>query len=134
LETIAIAGFNLREVGTEAIDSHWLRGGFPPSYLAGSDDDSFAWRRNFLQTFLERDIPQVSENVSPVTMLRFWTMLAHYHGGVWNASEFARSMSITQPAVRNYLDILSGLFTIRQLQPWHQNLKKRQIRSPKVYL
>ena len=134
VETIALGGLSLDEVGTEAMQQHWLRGGFPPSYLAESVEDSAAWRRNFIQTFVERDVPQLSPSVPSVAILRFWTMAAHYHGGIWNGSEFARSLGVNEPSVRRHLDTLSGLFMVRQLLPWHENLKKRQVKSPKVYV
>lgn len=133
IETVSISGFNLAELGTSAQPLHWLRGGFPPSYLADTESDSIAWRKNFIQTFLERDIPQWGINAPPITLFRFWTMLAHYHGQIWNAAEPARSLGISEPTVRRYLDILTGVFMIRQLQPWHANLKKRQVKSPKIY-
>ncbi len=134
IEIVAMAGFSLAEVGASAQMPHWLRGGFPPSFLSRSEEDSFAWRKNFVQTLLERDLPQLGVQVPAYTMLRFWTMLAHYHGQIWNASELARSLGISQLTVRRYLDILAGVFMVRQLQPWYANLKKRQVKSPKVYL
>lgn len=133
LETIELTGFALEELGRKALAKHWRRGGFPLSFLARSDADSFRWRQQFIQTFLERDLPQLGINVAAATMLRFWTMLAHYHGNVWNAAEPARSLGVSQPTVRHYLDMLTDLFIVRQLSPWHENLKKRQVRSPKVY-
>ncbi len=134
IETIAMTGFGLAELGAGALARHWRRGGFPLSYLARSESDSIHWRNQFTQTFLERDLPQLGISVPATTMLRFWTMLAHYHGGIWNAAEPARSLGLTQPTVRRYLDLLSDLFIVRQLQPWHENLKKRQVKSPKVYI
>lgn len=133
IETISMSGFGLPELGISAYESHWLRGGFPPSFLAGSEQDSLAWRKNFIQTFLEQDLRQWGIMAPSLTLLRFWTMLAHYNGQLWNVSEPARSLGISEPTVRRYLDILTGLFMVRQLQPWHANLKKRQIRSPKIY-
>jgi len=133
LETIAIGGFSLAEVGLAAHRPHWLRGGFPLSFLAASDADSLTWRKNFIQTFLERDLLQLGVRTPPATLLRFWTMLAHYHGQIWNAAEPARSLGISEPTARRYLDLLAGLFMVRQLQPWHANLKKRQVKSPKLY-
>jgi predicted AAA+ superfamily ATPase len=133
LETIAISGFSLAEVGASAQRQHWLRGSFPLSFLAASDADSLAWRKNFVQTFLERDLPQLSVRIPAATLLRFWTMLAHYHGQIWNAAEPARSLGVSEPTVRRYLDLLEGVFMVRQLQPWHANLKKRQVKSPKIY-
>jgi hypothetical protein len=121
-------------VGQRAVDRLWLRGGYPRSYLARSTDDSLLWRRQFIQTFLERDIPLSGSRVAPTALLRFWTMLAHYHGQIWNAAEPARSLGVSEPTVRHYLDLLSGLFMVRQLPPWHENLSKRQVKSPKVYV
>lgn len=134
IETITMMGFGLAEIGAGALTRHWRRGGFPLSYLARSESDSIRWRSQFTQTFLERDLPQLGITVPATTMLRFWTMLAHYHGGIWNAAEPARSLGLSQPTVRRYLDMLSDLFLVRQLPPWHENLKKRQVKSPKVYV
>ena len=110
-----------------------MRGGFPLSFLAASDADSAVWRKQFVQTFLERDLPGFGLRISPATMFRFWKMLAHYHGQIWNASEIASAMGADDKAVRRYLDLLTSLFMVRQLQPWHENLGKRQVKSPKVY-
>jgi uncharacterized protein len=133
IETISMSGFSMSEVGRDSLARHWLRGGFPPSYLAHTDSDSLAWRKNFIQTFLERDLPQWGIGTPSAALLRFWTMLAHYHGQTWNAAEPARSLGVSEPTVRRYLDILSGVFMISQLSPWHANLKKRQIKAPKIY-
>lgn len=133
LETVIIGGFTLPDVGKGEYGHHWLRGGFPLAFLARDDSDSLSWRKNFIQTFLERDIPQLGIGVPSTTLLRFWTMLAHYHGQVWNAAEPARSLGVNESTVRRYLDLLQGVFMVRQLQPWHENLKKRQVKSPKVY-
>src|SRR3970282_447360 len=133
METIVLTGFSLGEVGENALSRHWRRGSFPLSFLARSDADSFIWRQQFIQAYLERDLPQLGINVSAVTMLRFWTMLAHYHGNVWNAAEPARSLGVSQPTVRHYLDLLTDLFIIRQLAPWHENLKKRQGGAPQGF-
>ena len=133
LETITIGGLSLAEVGVSAQRRHWLRGSFPLSFLADSDADSLAWRKNFIQTFLERDLLQLGIRTPAATVLRFWTMLAHYHGQIWNAAEPARSLGVSEPTVRRYLDLLEGLFMVRRLQPWHANLKKRQVKSPKIY-
>ena len=134
IEIIPISGFSLGEVGAPALSRHWLRGGFPRSFLARTTADSFVWRQQFIQTFLERDVPQMGVTIPAAALLRFWTMLAHFHGQVWNAAEPARSLGISEPTVRRYLDLLSGLYMVRQLPPWHANLKKRQVRAPKVYL
>jgi predicted AAA+ superfamily ATPase len=133
IEFIELSGFDLFEVGTSNRNTLWLRGGFPLAYLANTLDDSLAWREGFIRTFLERDIPQLGINIPAVAMRRFWTMLAHYHGQTWNASELARSMGLSDKTVRSYLDILTGTFMVRQLQPWFENLGKRQVKSPKVY-
>lgn len=133
LETVRIGGLSLQDVGMESHEIHWFRGGFPLSYLAAGDNDSSAWRKNFIQTFLERDLPQLGIAAPAPTLFRFWTMLAHYHGQIWSAAEPARSLGINESTVRRYLDLLEGVFMVRQLPPWHENLKKRQVRSPKVY-
>jgi uncharacterized protein len=127
-------GFSLDEVGVEKHARLWLRGGFPRSFLAASNAKSQTWRRQFVTTFLERDIPQLGIRVGAPALRRFWTMLAHYHGQIWNASEFGRSFGVADNTVRTYLDLLTSAFVVRQLQPWHENLKKRQVKSPKVYL
>ena len=134
VETIALEGFRLDELGARALARHWRRGGFPPAYLARTEADSLRWRRQLIRTFLERDLPQLGVRIPAATLLRFWTMLAHYHGNIWNAAELARSLGLSQPTVRQYLELLSGLFLVRQLQPWHENLLKRQVRAPKVYV
>jgi hypothetical protein len=134
LEVVPLSGFSLGEAGPASLDRLWLRGGFPPSYLARSTGDSLVWRRELVRTFLERDLPQLGVTIPSEALLRFWRMLAHYHGGVWNAAEFARSLGVSEPTVRRYLDLLSGLFLVRQLPPWHENLGKRQVKSPKVYV
>ena len=133
VEFVELSGFDLQETGADSYDKLWLRGGFPRSFLAETDEDSTAWREGFIQTFLERDIPQLGITISSAAMRRFWMMLAHYHGQNWNASELGRSMSLSDKTVRSYLDILTGTFMIRQLQPWHENLRKRQVKASKVY-
>ncbi len=134
LETIPLSGFSLAEVGVRALKRHWLRGTFPRSFLARSNAESAKWRQQFIHTFLERDLPQLGIGVSAAALLRFWAMLAHSHGNVWNAADPARSLGVSEPTVRRYLDLLTGLFMVRQLQPWHENLKKRQVKAPKIYL
>jgi predicted AAA+ superfamily ATPase len=133
VETIAISGFSLAEVGADALAQRWLRGGFPLSFLANSEADSLAWRKNFIQMLLERDLPQWGVRIPAATLLRFWTMLAHYHGQIWNNTEPARALGVSEPTVRKYLDILEDVFMVRVLQPWHTNLNKRQVKSPKLY-
>lgn len=129
-----LPGFDLAEVSADHLDTLWLRGGFPRAYLATSARDSARWRRDFIRTFLERDLPQLGITIAANTMQRFWSMLAHYHGQIWNASEFARSFGVSNHTVRRYLDILSATFMIRQLAPWTENLRKRQVKSPKIYV
>ncbi len=130
----ALGGFSIAEAGVRHHARLWLRGGFPRAYLAASNAESVEWRQQFIATFLERDLPQLGIRVSATTLRRFWTMLAHYHGQIWNASEFARNFGVNHTTIRHYLDILTSSFVIRQLQPWHENLKKRQVKAPKIYL
>lgn len=134
IEVIEVSPFNLSEVGISARDSLWLRGGFPRAWTAATDADSFIWREQFIQTFLERDLRMLGANLPPVAMRRFWTMLAHYHGNTWNGAELARSLGVAQNTVRHWLDWLSGAFMIRQLPPWFENLSKRQVKAPKIYV
>ena len=134
LETITLSGFSLAEAGAKALERHWLRGGFPLAFLARSDSDSLLWRRQFIQACLERDLPQLGVSLPAPALLRFWTMLAHYHGQTWRAAEPARSLGVSEPTIRRYLDLLTGLFMVRQLPPWHENLQKRQVKAPKVYV
>jgi len=129
-----LEGFSIDEVGSREMNQLWLRGGFPRSFLARTARSSLEWRRAFIRTFLERDIPQLGIRIPAPTMRRFWSMLAHYHGQIWNASEFARSFGVGDTTVRRYLDLLESVFMVRQLQPYHANLAKRQVKSPKVFL
>lgn len=129
---VDLTGFRLGEVDDGP--RLWLRGGFPRSYLAVSEDASNAWREDFVRNFLERDIPQLGINVPAATLRRFWSMVAHFHGQVWNAAELARSLGSSETTARRYLDILTGAYMIRQLPPWFENLKKRQVKAPKVYV
>ena len=131
---VDLSGFNLSETGGDSWRTLWLRGGFPPSFLAPNDRASAVWRRSFARTFLERDIPQLGITVPAETLRRFWTMLAHYHGQIWNAAEFARALGSSEGTARSYLDILTGAFMVRALPPWFVNLRKRQVRAPKIYL
>jgi predicted AAA+ superfamily ATPase len=133
VEFVDMTGFSLQEIGGRSARDLWVRGGFPRSFLAAGDADSVAWREGFIRTFLERDLPQLGIAIPALTMRRFWTMLAHYHGQTWNASELARSMGLSDKTVRSYLDILAATYMIRQLQPWHENIGKRQVKAPKVY-
>jgi len=129
-----LGGFWLEELGVDKHSRLWLRGGLPRSYLARSLKDSHEWRRGFVRTFLERDLPQLGMNINATTMRRFWTMLGHYHGQTWNASEFARSFGVADTTVRGYLDRLTAALVVQQLHPWHENISKRQVRAPKVYV
>ena len=134
LEVMVMSGFGLAEVGLKNASCLWLRGGFPLSFLAKTDADSFMWRKSFIQMFLERDLRQQGINVPVVSLHRFWTMLAHSHGQIWNAVGPASSLGVSEPTIRRYLDILTGVFMVRQLQSWHVNIKKRQVKAPKIYI
>jgi uncharacterized protein len=134
MRTIQVAGFGLSEVTAANLDQHWLRGGYPLSYLAENDFASTVWREAFIQSIIERDLPLLGIDIQPATMRRFWMMLAHYHGQTWNAAEIARAIGIRELVARRYLDALEGVFMLRQLQPWHENIGKRQVRSPKIYM
>ena len=131
---VDMGGFRLDEVGPSAHQKLWLRGGLPRAFLARGTAASLKWREDFTRTFLERDIPQLGITVPAATLRRFWTMLAHYHGQVWNAAELARSLGQSEKTARRYLDILSGAYMVRQLPPWHENIRKRQVKSPKIFL
>jgi predicted AAA+ superfamily ATPase len=134
IETVPLEGFRLADVGVASQDRHWLRGGFPLAFTARSELDSVAWRRQFLQTFLERDIPQLGIRIPAVALRRFWSMVAHHHAQIWNAAELARGMGVGEATVRRYLDLLAGVFMVRQLPPWFENLGKRQVKAPKIYV
>ncbi len=129
-----LGGLALDEVVTGRADVLWLRGGFPRSLLARTNAASLEWRQEFIRTFLERDVPQLGFSIPAVTLRRFWVMLSHYHGQVWNASEFGRSFGVSDATVRRYLDLLSAALVVRQVQPWYESVAKRQVRAPKVYL
>ena len=131
---VDLNGFDIAEAGPANWRALWTRGGFPRSFLAEDESASALWRRNFVRTFLERDLPQLGIRVPAETLRRFWTMIAHYHGQVWNAAEFARALGANEGTARRYLDVLAGAFMVRILPPWFENLKKRQVKSPKVYL
>ena len=134
LETIPLEGFRLGDLGMSAQTRHWLRGGFPLSYTARTEADSLVWRRQFLHTFLERDMPQLGTTIPAAALQRFWNMIAHYHGQIWNAAELARALAVNESTVRRYLDLMTGVFMIRQIQPWFENLGKRQVKAPKIYV
>lgn len=134
LETVPLEGFRFADLGAGSQSRLWLRGGFPLSYTARSEVASITWRRQFLQTFLERDLPQLGVTIPAVALRRFWTMVAHYHGQTWNSAELARALAIGESTVRRYLDLMTGVFMVRQLPPWFENLGKRQVKAPKVYV
>ena len=133
VEVVEMAGFDVDELGPKDADTVWRRGGFPLSCLAGSEEASRAWRRQFLLALAERDLPQLGVNLPAAALQRFFVMLAHYHGQIWNAADPARSLGVSEGAVRRYLDLLTGAYYIRQLAPWHENIGKRQVKSPKIY-
>jgi len=139
VETVDVGGFDLQEIGANegysdaAASRLWLRGGFPRAYLAACDEDSMVWRTHAVADHVQVDMPQFGINIAAPAMLRFWTMLAHYHGQVWSAAPSAQSMGVSEPTIRRYLDTLTQTLMIRQLQPWHENLGKRQVKAPKIY-
>jgi uncharacterized protein len=129
-----LGGLSLDEVGEGHMDTLWLRGGFPLSYLAAADPASSLWRQQFIRTYLERDLSELGIRLPATTMRRFWAMLAHYHGEVWNGSELARAFGVSQKTVSGYLDTLCSTFMAKRLEPWHENIAKRQVKAPKIYL
>jgi hypothetical protein len=133
ISMITMSGFSLAEVGKEAQNQLWRRGGFPLSFTAVSEEISLEWRRDFVRTFLERDIPQFGFNIPSTSLFRFWSLLAHYHGQIWNNAEAARTLNVGEATARRYIDLLQDLFMVRLLQPWYANLSKRQVKTPKIY-
>ena len=131
---VEMAGFDLAEAGSAALPRLWWRGGFPRSFLARSNAASVAWRQDFIRTFLERDMLQLGVRIPPPALRRLWTMIAHWHGQIWNASEIGRSLGEAHVTVKRHLDALTGALMVRQLQPWFENLGKRQVKAPKVYV
>lgn len=131
---VDMGGFTLEDVGLRGWRRLWLRGTFPNAYLARTREASAGWRESFVRTFLERDLPQLGVRIPALLLRRYWTMLAHYHGQTWNGAEIAASLGISQPTSRRYLDVLTGAFVVRQLQPWFENVGKRVVKSPKVYV
>ena len=134
IEVIDMSGFSLQEVGATSLAMHWLRGGMPPSFLAANDADSIVWRNQFMNAVVERDLPMLGIGAPAALLRRYWRMLAHYHAQTWNASEISTSLQISQKATRQYLDVLEGVHMLRQLQPWFENIGKRQLKSPKIYI
>jgi len=134
ISILSMSGFSLEEVGAQAQNALWRRGGFPLSFIAPSEEASMEWRKDFVSSFLERDIPQFGFSIPSASLFRFWSLLAHYHGQVWNAAEAARTLNVSEGTARRYVDLLHNLFMVRLLQPWYANLGKRQVKSPKVYI
>ena len=134
IEIVPLEGLRLTDLGATAQNRLWVRGGFPLSYTARTEATSFTWRRQFIQMFLERDVPQLGIQIPAPALQRFWNMLAHYHAQTFNGSELARALSVSEPTIRRYLDLLTSVFMVRQIQPWFENLKKRQVKAPKVYI
>jgi predicted AAA+ superfamily ATPase len=134
IAALHLRGFTLEEVGVEALARLWLRGGFPRSFLAASEQASIEWRRSFIRAYLERDVPQLGFRVPAPMLHRFWTMIAHYHGQTWNGAELARAFGMSESTVRRHLDLLTSALVLRQVPPWHANIAKRQVKSPKVYV
>lgn len=129
-----LPGFDLREVGAKEADRLWLRGGLPPAYVDRTDEGSLAWRRDYVRTFVERDLPSFGVRVEPDSLRRLWSMVAHWHGQVWNGSRIASAFGVSDAAIRHWLDLLVASFAVVRLPPWHENLSKRQVKSPKVYV
>ncbi|MFA5075531.1 MAG: ATP-binding protein [Candidatus Babeliales bacterium] len=130
---LEIGGFSQKLVGSAKAVKLWIRGTFPRSFLASTEAASYQWRQDFIATFLERDIPQLGLNIPAKSLGRFWRMLAHYHGQIFNASEIGKSLEVSDHTAQRYLDLLSGTFMVRQLRPWFYNTKKRIIKRPKLY-
>lgn len=131
---VDVNGFDITEVGAAQHRRLWLRGGFPRSYLARTNSASIEWRRDYIRDFLQRDLAQLGVTIPTTTLSRFWSMVAHFHGGLWNAADFARSLGSSENTARRYLDLLTGAWAVRQLQPWFENTGKRQVKSPKIYV
>jgi predicted AAA+ superfamily ATPase len=131
---VELTGLELIDVGADELDPLWRRGGLPRSYLAETEERSVDWREDYVRSFLERDLANLGVRIPATMMRRFWTMVGHYHGQTWNGAEVARSLAVSEPTVRRYLDALTDALVLRQLHPWHANIAKRQIRSPKVYV
>lgn len=131
---VELPGFNINEVSPQNQEKLWIRGGFPPSFLAEDEDLSLLWREQFIQTFLERDIPALETKIQPMQLWRFWQMAAHYHGQIWHHSEIGRSLGINDKTIKHYLDILTDTFMVRQLLPWYENVGKRLVKAPKFYI
>src|SRR5262249_25255895 len=131
---IELPGFGITEIDPKRQDQLWIRGGFPDSFLAKDDELSFVWREQFMQTFLERDIPSLGIKVKSTLLWRFWQMAAHYHGQIWSHTEIGRSLKLNDKTIKSYLDLLTDTFMVRQLLPWHENIGKRIVKSPKFFI
>jgi hypothetical protein len=131
---VELTGFDLTEVGADALPRWWLRGGMPRSFLSTTESDWFDWQTDFIRSYIERDLPQAGISLAPPTILRFWTMLAHMHGQLFNGNDIARSLGISESTVRRWVDLFANLYLVRLLQPWHENIGKRQVKAPKLYL
>jgi predicted AAA+ superfamily ATPase len=134
LGLLAMSGLALAELDEVGTTRLWLRGGYPRALLTSSPKAAMRWLRDYLSLVIERDMPLLGMNVAAPVMQRFWRLLAHYHGQTWNAAEPARSMGVSEPTIRKYLDFMTGLQLVRQLPPWHENLGKRQVKAPKIYI
>lgn len=134
ISILTMSGFSLAEVGKESQNQLWRRGSFPLSFIADTEESSLEWRKDFVRTFLERDIPQFGFNIPSTSLFRFWSLLAHYHGQIWNNAEAARTLNVGEATARRYIDLLQDLFMVRLLQPWYANLSKRQVKTPKIYI
>ncbi len=130
---LELSGFALHDISSDKYNELWIRGNFPRAFLAKNQEIAAQWREDFIQTFLERDIPNLGIQIPAITLRRFWAMLAHYHGQIFNAAEIGKSLNFSDKTIKRYLDILSGTYLIRQLQPWYYNTKKRLIKRPKIY-
>jgi len=131
IQMVELTPFDFQE--THDLKRLWVRGGFPESYLADAENHSETWRKSYIRTYLERDIPNLGINIAARTLRRFWMMLTHYHGNIFNASELGKSIGVSNTSCRRYLELLAGTFMVRELQPWYENINKRQVKSPKVY-
>jgi uncharacterized protein len=134
IATVRLEGLRIADLGEKSLHRHWLRGSYPVSYRPRAEQKSVDWRRQFIQTYFERDMPGLGVTIAPLALRRFWYMLAHFHGQMWNAAELARALAVNESTVRRYLDLLSGVFMVRQLPPWFENIGKRQVKAPKVYI
>ena len=134
VEFVEMSGFNLAETGSQSVSKLWLRGGFPRSFLAANESNSIAWREQFIRTFLERDLPQLGLKLPALALRRFWHLIAHFHGQIWNSSVIGRALNLSDVTARRYLDLLAGAYLLTLLPPWFENLGKRQVKAPKAFV